>query len=377
MKRYIICLLIPVIFTSLYVAADIEHVVKRGESIESIARKYGMSSEKLLEANKDAATLFYIGQRLKIPTEQSTEHEQTNYGRTSNACNIISPIEQGLAEDAKRYFENKDWRKAVKTYNKLIKNYPKAVYYYNRGLSQLNNNKNRQAANDFRKALSMNDCTSSMQKNGPNLLAEAEKRHKEWKDRQTNLIGSIVLGAAAVGLTTWAVVESSKIESVDNRNTYTNSLSSGAYSQSTDMNQVYNQIMTKTIHDGQMQELSEYEQARTAWRQMTGNDLSLDEWRAQKGQAILNMQSKEFDVKSNTNFNSDYWNEANRKERQRQILNTVAGEKCSLCKGSGKCHACNGTKIASGMGNSYACTLCNDKGDCPLCNGSGLASWNR
>ncbi len=377
MGKYIVCLITSIIIGIGVTFADIQHTVGRGETIESIAEKYGITTERLLEVNKDASTLFYIGQRLKIPIAQKNEHDENAHSNINAHHRMISAVEQGLSEDAKRYFENKNWEKAVKTYSKLIKKYPRAIYYYNRGLSHMNNNKNRQAANDFKKALSMDDCTSSILKNSPRLLAEAEKRHSEWKNRQANLIGGIVLGVAAAGVTTWAVIESSKIESVDNGNMYVNSVASENPSQLSNMNEVFNQIMAKTIQEGQFQEQVEYNQARTAWQQMTGNDLSIDEWRAQKGQALMNMQAQGIDVNVDTNSNDDYWSETNRKERQRRILNTVVGEKCSLCKGSRKCHACHGSKIASGMGIDRVCTSCNDKGDCPACNGTGLSSWNR
>lgn len=376
MKTKLLLLFTLILTVWQYGSAFEEHTVMRGESLESIAQKYGLSTEKILEANPDATTLFFIGQKLKIPVSVSTNGNAI-YTTSALQISSLSPIESRLAMDAKNYFEQKDWGKAVKTYNKLIKEYPKAVYFYNRGLAQMNNNKNRQAANDLRKALAMADCTPSMKMNGPELLTEAEKRHSEWQERQTNMIAGIVLGAATVGLTTWALIESSKIESADNGYMYTNSASSSNLNQSPDMNEVFNQIMAKTIQEGQMQEQAEYNQARTVWYQMTGKDLSIDEWRAQKGQALMNMQSQGIDVDVNTNFHDDYWSDANRKERQHQILNSTAGEKCGLCKGSGKCHACNGTKIASSFGNTYKCTLCNDKGDCPKCNGTGLASWNR
>lgn len=64
-------------------------------------------------------------------------------------------------------------------------------------------------------------------------------------------------------------------------------------------------------------------------------------------------------------------------ERKRETLNRTYGENCKSCNGTGKCHACNGTKIASGLGNTYKCNICNENGDCPVCNGTGKTSWNR
>lgn len=63
--------------------------------------------------------------------------------------------------------------------------------------------------------------------------------------------------------------------------------------------------------------------------------------------------------------------------RPAETLNQTVGSKCLTCHGTGKCHACNGTKVASGLGNTYKCTVCDTNGNCPSCHGTGVASWNR
>lgn len=110
MGKYIVWLIIAVTIGSGVVSADIEHKVARGETIESIAEKYGITTEKLLEVNKDAADLFYIGQRLTIPIVETSD-DQSEFSQTNNMTGMISPMERGLAEDAKRHFENKEWGK--------------------------------------------------------------------------------------------------------------------------------------------------------------------------------------------------------------------------------------------------------------------------
>ncbi|MDE6022726.1 MAG: LysM peptidoglycan-binding domain-containing protein [Muribaculaceae bacterium] len=236
MWKKIIVTIASIMIGSVGALADIVHTVSRGETIESIAEKYRITTEKLLEVNVDASSLFYIGQKLQIPIEQKDDDNLLEFSQAKIQYNMISTAEQGLADDAKRHFENKEWGKAVKTYSKLIKSYPKSLYYYNRGLSHFNNNKNRQAANDFKKALSMEDCTPNMLKNGPALLAEAQKRHKEWKDRQLNMIGSAILSVAAVGLSTWAAVESTKAESSNKQYQNTESSSSSYESNTSSAN---------------------------------------------------------------------------------------------------------------------------------------------
>lgn len=79
---------------------------------------------------------------------------------------------------------------------------------------------------------------------------------------------------------------------------------------------------------------------------------------------------------NSTGSSSDYWSDENMKERKQTILNRAGGDKCGYCKGSGKCHACKGTKVASSFGNTYPCNVCND-GICPQCHGTGTTPWNR
>lgn len=64
-------------------------------------------------------------------------------------------------------------------------------------------------------------------------------------------------------------------------------------------------------------------------------------------------------------------------QRKKDNLNRTVGETCTHCKGSKKCPACNGTKVAQGLGNTYKCNVCNSNGDCPVCDGTGKTSWNR
>ncbi len=67
----------------------------------------------------------------------------------------------------------------------------------------------------------------------------------------------------------------------------------------------------------------------------------------------------------------------NYQETKRDNLNRVAGETCQSCKGTGKCHACNGTKVAHSYGNSYTCNVCDSQGNCSVCHGTGKTHWNR
>ena len=47
------------------------HTVQRGETLESIAKKYGVTVEAIKEANPNMGEFFYIGMGLKIPEKKS------------------------------------------------------------------------------------------------------------------------------------------------------------------------------------------------------------------------------------------------------------------------------------------------------------------
>lgn len=100
----------------------------------------------------------------------------------------------------------------------------------------------------------------------------------------------------------------------------------------------------------------------------------MQQWQAQQWSAPMYVPDATVSPSGNSN---DYWDENNRRERNRNNLNRTVGEDCSSCGGSGKCHACNGTKVASSFGNTYKCTVCDANGNCPVCHGTGKASWNR
>lgn len=77
-----------------------------------------------------------------------------------------------------------------------------------------------------------------------------------------------------------------------------------------------------------------------------------------------------------TTNSAGYWSPEERNKRKNDNLNRGAGEMCLSCHGSGKCSACNGTRVASGLGQTYVCKVCSD-GLCRVCHGTGKNSWNR
>lgn len=76
MKRLLIFLMTWAISVSL-LADTKEHIVERGETIESIAKLYNITTEELITANPSAKDMFYAGMILTIP-ESSNSSSQSN-----------------------------------------------------------------------------------------------------------------------------------------------------------------------------------------------------------------------------------------------------------------------------------------------------------
>lgn len=65
------------VFSIALYAQTAEHVVQRGETLESIAKKYGVTVDDLKQANKDATKYLYAGMKLVIPQKTAVNKGAT------------------------------------------------------------------------------------------------------------------------------------------------------------------------------------------------------------------------------------------------------------------------------------------------------------
>lgn len=63
--------------------STVTHIVKRGETLSSIAKDYGITEHRIIQLNKSAKSFIYAGMELTIPTDSKQEHsinqEETEY----------------------------------------------------------------------------------------------------------------------------------------------------------------------------------------------------------------------------------------------------------------------------------------------------------
>ena len=80
MKKLLTIAVMLLSFTAL-MAQQITHIIKRGETLESIAQKYNVSVDALKKANPDISELFFVGLKLNIPNAQPMA-ETVNQNKT-------------------------------------------------------------------------------------------------------------------------------------------------------------------------------------------------------------------------------------------------------------------------------------------------------
>lgn len=85
-----------------------KHTVERGETLATIAQKYGTTEDKLKELNPDAAQFVYVGMELVVPETRSNINESTTIGN-----NTIGETVSGLATTSHQsyYYEDDSYEK--------------------------------------------------------------------------------------------------------------------------------------------------------------------------------------------------------------------------------------------------------------------------
>lgn len=79
--------------------ADVEHTIERGETIESIAKLYGVTPDDIIKANPNAKDMFYAGMVLKIVTTSPSSVTNNYNPQTNDESTIIMSSNQGKESD--------------------------------------------------------------------------------------------------------------------------------------------------------------------------------------------------------------------------------------------------------------------------------------
>lgn len=101
MKKIITVLIIALAASSFVFAQTTEHIVKKGETLESIAALYNVTKQQIVSINPSAAKFIYTGQKLIIPSKkaeipsavQSFETKSVEVNEVQSATESLEPWE--------------------------------------------------------------------------------------------------------------------------------------------------------------------------------------------------------------------------------------------------------------------------------------------
>jgi len=101
MKRLFICL-IALLSVTMLMAQQVFHTIQRGETLESIAKKYHISVNDLKQANPNTADMCYAGQKLIIPSPSNNVSVDNSQIETKSNAPVQNDIQAktGIAQQS-------------------------------------------------------------------------------------------------------------------------------------------------------------------------------------------------------------------------------------------------------------------------------------
>lgn len=169
------------------------HTVMRGESVESVAAKYGMTVEQFVTVVPMAKNMFFTGMTLQIPNGAIGEQI------------INDPLFDRYVEQGDRKFANARYKDATKLYSKALELHKTADLYYSRGLAYYRREKYGDATSDFRECLALNPPVEVRQEI-TQLIDKAEELQRQKQMRQAETTAAI-MQLAVTGVNTYLQVK--------------------------------------------------------------------------------------------------------------------------------------------------------------------------
>ena len=80
--------------------STIKHIVDKGETLESIAKKYGTTQEKIIEMNPEAGQFVYVGMELFIPNTSNNIKQENQTSYITNEDDLDTDNEQTSSTDS-------------------------------------------------------------------------------------------------------------------------------------------------------------------------------------------------------------------------------------------------------------------------------------
>lgn len=341
---------------------NLKHIVQRGETIESLADKYRLSTDILKTVNLGMET-FYTGLEVHIPVDK-----KYLFLRSEDDSEIILEDIAGYFseyKEASRIFNSGNYKKADRLFESTIRNHGKYLpceeAYFGKAMCDYNRRKWSSAIDGFNKVISIEECPKELKEQSRGLMANAEEQREARSQRTANFLSGLFQAAAEVGTAYMAASQANAGQVGYGYPSMPQGVSLGSMSNAeftnyvnTSLSQLANYSMMQVEQQWKQEEIQVKTGFASTYRQLHGGK----EPSAEEVQAAYNnyMQTKVNAYKSVQQASSGLY------DRELGICGnsstdskkkTTSGFVCSVCRDTHVCQTCNGSGWQSGMGDIH------------------------
>lgn len=363
---------------------NLSHIVQRGETLETLADRYRLTTEMLKTVNLDMDT-FYTGLEIVVPVDKKYLCLRSK----EDGEMILEDMAGYFSEyqEASRIFDLGNYKKANDLFESTIRNHGKYLpceeAYFGKAMCAFHRKKWSTAVEGFEQVISIDHCPKELKEQSRKLMAEAEEQRDARAERTAGIFSSLFQAIAEAGTAYMAASQANNGMAGYNYASMPQGTSLGTMNNAeftnyvnTSLGQLANYSMMQVAMQWKQEEMQMKTGFAASYRQLHGKDPSEEEVQAaynsymqSKGNAYQTVQQASsglYDRELGMSGNSSSASASSGGYKCKKLSATDKAH----CNDTGICQNCNGNKVTHDMlGNTIECKVCYGKGVCPSCNG--------
>lgn len=362
----------------------LSHIVQRGETLETLADRYRLTTEMLKTVNLDMDT-FYTGLEIVVPVDKKYLCLRSK----EDGEMILKDMAGYFSEyqEASRIFDLGNYKKANDLFESTIRNHGKYLpceeAYFGKAMCAFHRKKWSTAVEGFEQVINIDHCPKELKEQSRKLMAEAEEQRDARAERTASIFSSLFQTIAEAGTAYMAASQANNGMAGYNYASMPQGTSLGTMNNAeftnyvnTSLGQLANYSMMQVAMQWKQEEMQMKTGFAASYRQLHGKDPSEEEVQAaynsymqSKGNAYQTVQQASsglYDRELGMSGNSSSASASSGGYKCKKLSATDKAH----CNDTGICQNCNGNKVTHDMlGNTIECKVCYGKGVCPSCNG--------
>lgn len=171
---------------------NLSHIVQRGETLETLAVRYRLTTEMLKTVNLDMDT-FYTGLEIVVPVDKKylcLRSEEDGEMILEDMAGYFSEY-----QEASRIFDLGNYKKANDLFESTIRNHGKYLpceeAYFGKAMCAYHRKKWSTAVEGFEQVISIDHCPKELKEQSRKLMAEAEEQRDARAERTASIFSSL------------------------------------------------------------------------------------------------------------------------------------------------------------------------------------------